>query len=257
VRLLDEILDEFDWTQWESKYVGNFGKPPIHPSVLCKVLLYALSRRIRSSRQIEYAVGHSIDFIWLTSGRTIDHTTLSELCIDGTKIQAKTDNPAYRADLSQPVAPTDIAKLPINASTKRFDRAAFVYNQETDTYHCPAGKTLTRDGKFETAIVAGVEIQKQNYRCRECNGCPLFSLCRVNDDSKTGRKVSHDQYREVRERQVERMQNPEVKQRYKKRQHYGETQFAFIKATLASGGFCSEAIRRFESSGVGPAFHTI
>jgi len=43
-----------------------------------KVLLFALSRRIRSSRQIEYAVEHSIDFIWLTSGRKLDHSTLSE-----------------------------------------------------------------------------------------------------------------------------------------------------------------------------------
>ncbi len=75
-------------------------------------------RRIRSSRQIEYAIKHSIDFMWLVSGRTIDHTTisefrrrnleeirklhkrmlryamdlglakLSELCLDGTRIRA-------------------------------------------------------------------------------------------------------------------------------------------------------------------------
>jgi len=78
VRLLDEILDELDWTKWEAVYVGKKGQPPIHPSILCKVLLFALSRRIRSSRQIEYAVEHSIDFIWLTSGRKLDHSTLSE-----------------------------------------------------------------------------------------------------------------------------------------------------------------------------------
>lgn len=452
VRLLDEILDHLDWQQWESKYVGNYGQPPIHPSILCKVILYAMSRRIRSSRPIEYAIGHSIDFIWLVSGRSIDHTTisefrrkygeeikdiykqmvklavsmgvakLSELCIDGTKIQANanryktykqeglnklingldaaisdalaemesadaleelfddgqpvdqlpteltnlqqrraklqaalaqleqmdqqrqrggidpgkspaqlpiadqdsrilpnkeggyapnytpmavtetqngfivnedvvvgnvehthaipmvedieltygsktetllgdgayatganlaeaeargleilspmrqettaTDNPAHRSDLSQPVADADIAKLPINASTKRFDRTAFVYNPETDTYHCPAGKTLVREGNFETTIVAGVEVQTQNYRCHECHGCPLTTLCRVKENSKTGRKVGHDQFREVRQRQVERMQNPEVKQQYKKRQHFGETPFAFIKANL-------------------------
>ena len=39
---------------------------------------FAMIRRIRSSRQIEYEVKHSIDFNWLTSGRRIDHTTLSE-----------------------------------------------------------------------------------------------------------------------------------------------------------------------------------
>ena len=457
VRLLDEILDELDWTKWEAVYVGKLGQPPIHPSILCKVLLFALSRRIRSSRQIEYAVEHSIDFIWLTSGRKLDHSTLSEfrrknekelkdiyrqmiqlaismkvaklseLCIDGTKIRAdasrfktykrenvsklieeldgqitdalskletndavedlfddgqkadqlpseirdlkdrrakleaalaqleqmeeqrrkdgidnkkspaqlpisdpdsrilpnkeggyapnytpmavtetqngfivdndvlignvehicmmemidtieadyqshtetmladgayatgpnlaqaeargmellspvrqeitKAENPAYREDLSQPVSEADIPRLPINATTKRFDRTAFVYDPETDTYHCPAGKVLKREGTVEKILISGVEAERKNYRCHECAGCPLASKCRVNEDSKTGRKVGHDEFQEVRERQAERMQDATVKERYKARQHYGETPFAFIKSNLG--------IRRF------------
>jgi transposase len=118
VRLLDEILDRLSWQQWEATYHGERGQPPIHPSILCKILLFAMIRGIRSSRQIEYNLKHSVDFIWLASGRTIDHTTLSEfrrkhqaelkglyrdmvklavelkvaklaeLCIDGTRVQA-------------------------------------------------------------------------------------------------------------------------------------------------------------------------
>ena len=457
VRLLDEILDELDWTKWEAVYFGKLGQPPIHPSVLCKVLLFALSRRIRSSRQIEYAVEHSIDFIWLTSGRKLDHSTLSEfrrkhekelkdiyrqmiqlaismgvaklseLCIDGTKIRAdasrfktykrekvsklieeldgqiagalskletndaleelfddgqkadelpseikdlkdrrakleaalaqltkmeeqrrqdgidnkkspaqlpisdtdsrilpnkeggyapnytpmavtetqngfivgnevlignvehicmmemidaieadyqshtetlladgayatgpnlaqaaargtellspvrqeiaKADNPAYREDLSKPVSEADIPRLPISSTTKRFDRSAFVYDAEKDTYHCPAGKVLKREGTIEKIVVAGIAAERKNYRCHDCVGCPLASLCRVKEDSKTGRKVGHDEFQEVRERHAERMQDAVVQERYKKRQHYGETQFAFIKSNLG--------IRRF------------
>jgi transposase len=78
VRVLDEILNELKWTEWEAEYDGRKGQPPIHPSVMCKVLLFAMIRRIRSSRQIEYNLRHSIDFIWLASGRMIDHSTLSE-----------------------------------------------------------------------------------------------------------------------------------------------------------------------------------
>ena len=118
VRLLDEILDGLDWTAWERKYSGKLGQPPIHPSILCKVLLFAMIRRLRSSRSIEYQIEHSVDFMWLVSGRTIDHSTisdfrrehkkelrdihrqmlrvaidmgvakLSELCIDGTRVRA-------------------------------------------------------------------------------------------------------------------------------------------------------------------------
>ncbi len=73
-------------------------------------------RRVRSSRQLEYQLKHSIDFMWLVSGRTIDYSTicafrrehekglkelfkqmigiavdlnmanLADLCIDGTRI---------------------------------------------------------------------------------------------------------------------------------------------------------------------------
>ncbi|XZE22776.1 transposase [Pirellulaceae bacterium SH449] len=59
----------------------------------------------------------------------------------------------------------------------------------------------------------------------------------MNENSKKGRKVSHDEFQEVRERQAELMQDSTVKERYKKRQHYGETPFAFIKSNLG--------IRRF------------
>lgn len=77
VRLLDEILSSHNWQPWEAEYHGSHGQPPLHPAVLCKVLLFATIRGIRSSRKIEYAVKHSIDFIWLASGETIDHSTLS------------------------------------------------------------------------------------------------------------------------------------------------------------------------------------
>src|SRR5690606_17958579 len=78
VRLVDEILDRLDWTLWEAAYNGKRGQPPIHPSIMAKILLFSMIRRIRSSRQIEYELKHSIDFMWLTSGRKIDHTTISE-----------------------------------------------------------------------------------------------------------------------------------------------------------------------------------
>ena len=67
-----------DWTEYEAAYHGSHGQPPIHPSIMSKILLFAMIRRIRSSRQIEYELKHSIDFMWLASGRKIDHTTLSE-----------------------------------------------------------------------------------------------------------------------------------------------------------------------------------
>jgi transposase len=76
VRLLDEILRALDWSAWEQQYDGHHGQPPIPPWVMAGVILYGLMRRIRSSRQLEYACTHNIDFMWLAEGRTIDHDTI-------------------------------------------------------------------------------------------------------------------------------------------------------------------------------------
>ena len=76
VRLLDEILRALDWSAWGQEYDGRRGQPPIPPWVMAGVVLYGLMRRIRSSRQLEYACVHNLDFLWLAEGRTIDHDTL-------------------------------------------------------------------------------------------------------------------------------------------------------------------------------------
>lgn len=461
VRVLDEILERLDWSDWESEYHGAFGQPPIHPSVLCKVLLFAMIRRIRSSRQIEYNLRHSIDFIWLASGRTIDHVTLSnfrrnhpkrlkeiyrqlvktaidlgvaklsELCIDGSRVLAnasrykkwthasvakvlseldkeiqkalgemdlgdeaddllddgqsadklpasiaslkerreqldqvmahlnemdaarkakgtdpqknpaqipKTDtdarilpnkeggyaanftpmavtetengfivgadvvignvehtmllpmvdeiidiygakvdtmmgdgaysagenlhgceertvellsplsepsqdeNPAIRDDLSQPVEADEVDQLPIKPQTKCFDKSAFVYDEEEDCYHCPAGKKLPRSGS-ETKNRNGKPVRQIHYRCDDCSGCPLASKCRTNPQSKQGRKVSHDEFEPSRRRHRERMKSKKATERYPLRQHFGETQFAVIKEAMSLRRFLLRGIQ--------------
>lgn len=78
VRLLDEVLRGFDWSEWEAHYSGWRGQPPIHPRVLAGIWLYALMRRKRSSRPVEYACGHNVDFMWLAEGLVPDHSTLAD-----------------------------------------------------------------------------------------------------------------------------------------------------------------------------------
>ena len=78
VRLFDEILSRTDWTAWEATYHGRLGQPPIHPRILAGVILYGLSRGVRSSRHLEYLIGNNLDFMWLVEGRRIDHSTLCD-----------------------------------------------------------------------------------------------------------------------------------------------------------------------------------
>jgi transposase len=460
VRLLDEILSRLDWTDWESAYHGKAGQPPIHPSVMCKVLLFAMIRRIRSSRQMEYNLRHSIDFMWLASGRTIDHTTLSEfrrnnegrlkdiyrqvvqlavdlkvaklgeLCIDGTRVLAAasryktltvekaerlleeldrqistamtelqmndevddlfddgeptdqlpaelrdmksrqeqleaalaqlremdesrkenginpeknpaqlpttdpdsrilpnkeggyapnytpmavtetengfivgadvlignveylalmpmvetiigdfgespetmmgdsaysngetieameekeiellsplprkqtTENPAQRPDPTSPVSEEDLDRLPLNSRTKRFSKEAFVYDEEADCFYCPAGKPLNRSGT-EKIKRATTTIHRAVYQGCQCSDCPLADRCCTNPTAKRGRRVTRDDWEAARCRHEARMQQGDAKERYKRRQHYGETPFAVLKAVMS--------LRRFLLRGI-------
>jgi len=118
IRELDAVIKELDWSDWESRYNGRRGQPPIHPSLIAGVILYGLLDGLRSSRRLERATHNRIDIIWFLSGITIDHSTfagfrrkfekelkglsrtivklalekanskLAELAIDGTRVRA-------------------------------------------------------------------------------------------------------------------------------------------------------------------------
>jgi len=77
VRLIDEMLRGVDWRPWEVKYDGTVGRPPIHPRVMAGVVLYGLTEKITSSRQLEKACGLRLDFMWLAERGFIDHSTIS------------------------------------------------------------------------------------------------------------------------------------------------------------------------------------
>ena len=42
VRLVDEILGEVDWSDWEAVYNGHRGQPPIHPRYIAAAILYGM-----------------------------------------------------------------------------------------------------------------------------------------------------------------------------------------------------------------------
>jgi hypothetical protein len=153
-----------------------------------------------------------------------------ELLSPPVREQAK-DNPAERADVTQPVADEDLDRLPINRQTKRFDKQAFIYDKQSDSFNCPAGKRLPRVGT-EKVKRGGVITERMSYRCRECVGCPLTARCHSNVKAKYGRRITRDGYEEIRRRHNDRMQVEDARERYKRRLHFGETQFAVLKAAM-------------------------
>jgi len=69
--------------------------------------------------------------------------------------QAYKDNPALRADPTQPVATERQAALPINPQNKVLDKAAFIYDQDHDRYVWPMGKPVDAGGGGQLTVAAG------------------------------------------------------------------------------------------------------
>lgn len=87
IRMLDTVLQQLDWHEWEALYAQRLGQPPIHPRYLAGAILYGLMRGVRSSRELEDATRERIDFRWFLEGQTIDHSTFA----------------AFRVKFSQPL----------------------------------------------------------------------------------------------------------------------------------------------------------
>lgn len=78
VRLLDEILDQLDYSQLNNSYSRLGRNPSITPKTLFKVLVYAYMNNIYSTRMIEKACKRDINFIWLLAGeKAPDHNNIA------------------------------------------------------------------------------------------------------------------------------------------------------------------------------------
>ncbi len=135
-------------------------------------------------------------------------------------------NPAKREDPRQPVPETEWAQLPRNDKDK-LAKSCFVYDAEANCYYCPMGRVLG----YEQAKREKGRETRHVYRCRNCEGCPLATMCR-DQNSQRGRSVSRDEHEPLRERMHAKMQTEAARTIYNRRMHIGETPFAIIKNIL-------------------------
>jgi len=82
VRVFNEMMDYLDYSALESGY-SEMGCRAYPPKTMVKMLGYAYSKGIRSSRRIEEALAIDVRFIWLCGGLTPDHNTIARFRKDG------------------------------------------------------------------------------------------------------------------------------------------------------------------------------
>lgn len=160
----------------------------------------------------------------------------------------KTDgpNPALREDPTKPVEESKKGQLPPNPQTKKFDKSAFVYDEEKNVWYCPQGEPLDYKEQKSRVDASGNRTYFSIYRCDNCAGCAWSSDCR-SERAKRGRSVSRDEYAKRREQFAEKMSRPESQETYKKRFHAAETPFAILKQIMNLRQFLHRSLEKVKT----------
>ncbi len=76
VRVVDKVVESLDASYIKSLYSGG-GAPAYDPIMMLKVVIFAYSTGIYSSRKISEATKSNIYFMWLTGCTSLDHMTIN------------------------------------------------------------------------------------------------------------------------------------------------------------------------------------
>ena len=78
VRLLSHELEDLDYSLLYQAYSAKGRNPAVDSKTMFKILTYAYSQNIYSSRKIESACKRDINFMWLLAGQKApDHSTIA------------------------------------------------------------------------------------------------------------------------------------------------------------------------------------
>jgi transposase len=156
------------------------------------------------------------------------------------------NNPALRADPTQPVPQADWDRLPVHpvkGSGPQLDKSAFVYDEQRNCYWCPLGQALNYRSTTSEACGSGRRI-RDRYQAAEtvCAACPLRARCLQGRAS--ARQINREQYEIHRQRHAEKMATPEAQATYTLRRHPGERPFAVIKHQFGLRQFLLRGLAR-------------
>ncbi len=76
VRVVNEMINDVDRSILEAQYKGG-GTSAYDPQMLLKVIIYAYTQRIFTSRQIAKALRENVNFMWLSGMNRPDFRTIN------------------------------------------------------------------------------------------------------------------------------------------------------------------------------------
>lgn len=88
VRVVNEAIDKLDLSSLYGQYKGG-GTSSYHPQMMLKILVYAYTQKVYSSRRIAKAVRENIHYMWISGHNTPDFRTINDF--RGSRMKAVVD----------------------------------------------------------------------------------------------------------------------------------------------------------------------
>jgi transposase len=178
------------------------------------------------------------------------------------KVKPDPNNPALRADPTQPVSAEKLGDLPttrIAGNRRQLTKEAFVFSEEQNCFFCPLGKKLLPRQKYTSERKSGLLLTGVRYESNavECAECPLKALCHGGSTQSKTRQIRREDEDKRRLEHAKKMATPEANLQYKKRRKSVERTFAVIKHCFGVRQFRTRGIRnvRAEWLWLGIAFN--
>ena len=212
VRLLSHELEELDYTLLYQAYSAKGRNPAVDPKTMFKILTYAYSQNIYSSRKIETACRRDINFMWLLAGqKTPDHSTIARF---RTGFLAEACEDLFYQMVRRLVAMGEISKETVFIDGTKLEACA---NKYTFVWKKSVGKWEEKMfSKIETAISLINQEYMQSFTITKENRtsdlqkimafldkyCRESGICFVYGRGK--RKSIHQRYHELFRRFLDR-----------------------------------------------------
>ncbi len=129
------------------------------------------------------------------------------------------------------VAPSETVNSNKHGTTEDYLVTKFTYHPGTDSYTCPAGKTLSTTGTWHKKTRERDSHLFKKYRTPDCKTCPVKQRCTGRKDG--GREIERSEYADAVEANLKNLQ--ENTALYKRRQMIIEHIFGTLKRKWGFG----------------------
>ena len=179
VRLLSHELEDLDYSLLYKAYSAKGRNPAVDPKTMFKILTYAYSQNMYSSRKIEIACRRDINFMWLLAGQKApDHSTIARF---RTGFLADACENLFYQMVRRLEESGELSKETVFIDGTNLEACA---NKYTFVWKKSVGKW---EAKMFQKVQEAVSLLNQEYLCQFCVGeetrtRDLQEICRFLDE---------------------------------------------------------------------------